>query len=71
MSVKLLTKFGIMTCLPNWARLVLRERFSTLSEIGVEGTFFNTIRSYLTGRKQVVVVDGVKSDTLKVHAGMP
>ena len=43
MSVQLLT---------NWARLVLREPFST-------------------GRKQVVVVDGAKSDTLKVHAGVP
>ena len=29
------------------------------------------MRSYLTGRKQVVVVDGVKSDTLDVKAGVP
>ena len=55
MSVQLLTKFGIMACLRNWARLVLRE----------------PIMSYLSGRKQVVVVDGVKSYKLKVHAVVP
>ena len=35
-----------------------------LNQIGVDGTFHNTISSYLAGRKQVVVVDGIKSDTL-------
>ena len=42
-----------------------------LDQIGVEGTFLDTIRSYLAGRKQVVVVDGVKSDILEVQAGVP
>ena len=42
-----------------------------LGQIGVEGTFLNTISSYLAGRQQVVVVDGVKSDTLAVKAGVP
>ena len=42
-----------------------------LGQIGVEGSFLNLMRSYLTGRKQVVVVDGVKSDTLEVKAGVP
>ena len=42
-----------------------------LGQIGVEGSFLNLMRSYLTGRKQVVVVDGVKSDTLDVKAGVP
>ena len=34
-----------------------------LNQIGVEGTFLDTIRSYLADRKQVVVVDGVISET--------
>ena len=42
-----------------------------LDQIGVEGTFLDTISSYLAGRKQVVVVDGVKSDILEVQAGVP
>ena len=42
-----------------------------LDQIGVEGTFLDTISSYLAGRRQVVVVDGVKSDTLEVQAGVP
>ena len=42
-----------------------------LNQIGVEGTFLNTIGSYLTGRQQIVVVDGIKSDKLEVKAGVP
>ena len=42
-----------------------------LAQIGVEDIFLNTVRSYLTGRRQVVVVDGVKSETLEVKAGVP
>ena len=42
-----------------------------LNQIGVEGTFLNTVSSYLAGRKQVVVVDGIKSDKLDVQAGVP
>ena len=41
-----------------------------LNQIGVEGTFLDTIGSYLAGRQQVGVVDGVKSDTLEVQAGV-
>ena len=42
-----------------------------LSQIGVEGTFLDTVGSYLAGRKQIVVVDGVKSEPLEVNAGVP
>ena len=42
-----------------------------LNQIGVDGIFHNTISSYLAGRKQVVMVDGIKSDTLEVKAGVP
>ena len=42
-----------------------------LDQIVVEGTFFDTISSYLAVRKQVVVVDGVRSDILEVQAGVP
>ena len=42
-----------------------------LGQIGVEGNFLSTISTYLAGRKQVVVVDGVKSNVLNVEAGVP
>ena len=42
-----------------------------LSQVGVEGSFLDTVRSYLAGRQQVVVVDGVKSDVVDVKAGVP
>ena len=42
-----------------------------LNQVGVEGSFLNTVKSYLTGRQQVVVVDGIKSDVLDVKAGVP
>ena len=42
-----------------------------MSQIGVEGQFLGTIGSYLAGRKQVVVVDGIKSEALDVKAGVP
>ena len=40
-----------------------------LSQIGIDGFLLQTIRSYLSGRKQVVVVDNIKSDTLEITAG--
>ena len=42
-----------------------------LGQIGVERIFLDTVRSYLADRKQIVVVDGVKSDALGVQAGVP
>ena len=42
-----------------------------LRQVGIEGQFLGTIQSYLSGRKQVVVVDGVKSDPLEITAGVP
>ena len=42
-----------------------------LGQIGVEGTFYDTIKSYLTDRKQIVVVDGEKSDIADIKAGIP
>ena len=42
-----------------------------LGQIGADVSFLNTIRSYLANRKQVVVVNGVKSDVLDVRAGVP
>ena len=42
-----------------------------MNQIGVDGTFHNTMSPYLAGRKQVVVVDGVKSNILAVKAGVP
>ena len=42
-----------------------------LSQIGIDGTFINLFASYLSGRRQCVVVDGVKSSMLEVKAGVP
>ena len=44
---------------------------SKLHQIGVQDDFLETIKSYLDGRKQIVVVDGIKSDTLEITAGVP
>ena len=42
-----------------------------LLQIRVEDTAFNLFQSYLSNRKQVVVVEGTKSETLDVEAGVP
>ena len=42
-----------------------------MDQIVVDGNFLNTIVSYLTCRKQVIVVHGVESDVLDVKAGVP
>ena len=39
------------------------------SQIGVVGSVYNILRSYLSDRRQVVVVDVQKSDMLDVKAG--
>ena len=42
-----------------------------LAQIGIEGSVFDILRSYLSDRSQAVVVDGQKSDMLDVKAGLP
>ena len=42
-----------------------------LDQIGVEGSFLDILRSYLSGRQQIVVVDGIKSEIQDVKAGIP
>ena len=42
-----------------------------LSQVGVEGVFYDTLTSYLTDRRQVVAVEGQKSETLEIKAGVP
>ena len=44
---------------------------SKLLQIGIEDKAFNLFSSYLSNRKQVVVVEGVKSDFMNVEAGIP
>ena len=41
-----------------------------LSQAGIDGKYYDIISSYLTDRKQMVVVDGQTSDTLDVKAGV-
>ena len=42
-----------------------------LRQINVEDNAYELFQSYLCNRKQVVVVEGLKSDTLEVQAGVP
>ena len=42
-----------------------------LKQAGVESKALNLFKSYLRGRQQVVVVDGVKSGTEDIKAGVP
>ena len=44
---------------------------SKLSQIGVGGSLYGTLKSYLSNRRQVVVVDGQKSNITEVKAGVP
>ena len=42
-----------------------------LNQIGVEDKQLNLFKSYLDNRKQIVVVDGIKSETESIKAGCP
>ena len=42
-----------------------------LSSIGVEGNLLNWFISYLSGRKQRVIIEGVHSDWHNIEAGIP
>ena len=42
-----------------------------LSNVGVTGPLHNWFRSYLTGRTQCVVLDGVSSIPISVSSGVP
>ena len=44
---------------------------SKLDQIGIEGKLLNLFKSYLSNRKQCVIVDGNKSSFLDVKAGVP
>ena len=48
-----------------------RGLLAKLSQAGVDGMFYDIISSYLDNRKQIVVVDGKKSDILDIRAGVP
>ena len=42
-----------------------------LSQIGIEGRLLDFFQSYLSNRKQCVIVDGIKSRFLDIKAGVP
>ena len=44
---------------------------SKLEQIGVTGSFLDIFISYLSNRKQCVVIDGIKSDLVEIQAGVP
>ena len=42
-----------------------------LEQIGISGAFLTIFQSYLSNRRQCVVVDGIKSEWLEIQAGVP
>ncbi len=42
-----------------------------LSYYGINGTSLNLMKSYLSGRKQFVEIDNVKSETIEIKTGVP
>ena len=48
-----------------------RGLISKLEQIGIEDKLITLFQSYLTNRRQVVVVDGVKSESQPIKAGCP
>ena len=50
-----------------WHRGLLAKLF----QVGIEENFFELMSSYLINRKQIVVVNGEKSDMLDIQAGVP
>ena len=42
-----------------------------LAQIGLNGTFLNILQSYLSNRRQRVVIEGIYSEELPVKAGIP
>ena len=42
-----------------------------IEQIGISGAFLAILKSYLSNRKQCVVLDGIKSDMLDLYAGVP
>ena len=48
-----------------------RGLIAKLKQAGVEDKALNLFRSYLEGRRQVVVIDGVKSNIEEIKAGVP
>ena len=48
-----------------------RGLLSKLEQVGIEDKLLKLFNSYLSNRKQVVVVDGVKSETQDILAGCP
>ena len=42
-----------------------------LNQINIKGNLLTLYKSYLTKRKQIVVVDGMKSNATEIKAGIP
>ena len=60
--------------------LDLKKAFDTVSHdillkkmyaYGIRGNAFKLLKSYLTGRTQYVIYDGMKSDTSSIKCGVP
>ena len=42
-----------------------------LGQIGVGGSFFDILKSYLSDRRQVVTINGHKSEMIDIRSGVP
>ena len=52
-------------------KVVLSSLFIKLQQLGVSGSFFNLMESYLLGRSQFVQILNAKSEILHTNCGVP
>jgi len=52
-------------------KLFIPASFLKLQQLGVSGSFFNLMESYLLGRSQFVQISNAKSDILHTNCGVP
>ena len=64
-------RFAFLDCSKAFDRVWHRGLLYKLESLGIGGTLLKWIKSYLTDRSQYVVINGIKSDTKKLYAGVP
>ena len=52
-------------------KLDIKITLQKIHDMGITGKLFNWLQAFLSGRKQSVLVDGVKSDRVPVRSGVP
>ena len=71
MESGLITRYVFLDCSKAFDRVWHRGLLYKLEIIGIRGKLLDWIKSYLTDRKQYVGLNGAKSSTKTLHAGVP